>query len=175
MNDGIHEIDQQTDGLAELFKPESIDTSAVESAILSYTNVERSKVGLNSLVWDDRLAVIAREHSKDMAENNYFSHTNLRGENPTDRAIRNGYPIRKNLGGGWYSEGIGENIGKMPTGQVIGIGYVANDADSIARAQVDSWMESKGHRENILDSQYDRIGVGVAYDGLYYISTQTFW
>ena len=42
----------------------------------------------------------------------------------------------------------------MPTGNVAGIGYVANDADSIARAQVESWMQSPGHRKNILNAQF---------------------
>ena len=104
-----------------------------------------------------------------------FSHTNLDGDGPSERANRYGYDTHKELGGGWYTEGIGENIGKMPTGNVEGRGYVANDPDSIAKAQVDSWMNSQGHRENLLDPEYDRIGIGVAYDGLYYISTQDFW
>ena len=68
-----------------------------------------------------------------------------------------------------------ENIGKMPTGNVLGIGYVSDNADSIAKAQVESWMDSSGHRENILKPNYDRLGVGVGYDGTYYVSTQNFW
>lgn len=63
----------------------------------------------------------------------------------------------------------------MPTGNIIGIGYVSHDPDSIATAQVQSWMSSPGHRANILNPQYDRIGVGVAYDGFYYLSTQNFY
>ncbi len=63
----------------------------------------------------------------------------------------------------------------MPTGNVIGHGYVANDVKSVAEAQVQSWMESHSHRENILYPDYDRIGIGVAYNGsLYYLSTQDF-
>jgi len=110
-----------------------------------------------------------------MAENNFFSHVYQRGEDPTARAIRNGYNVHKELGGGWYSDGIAENIGKMVTGNVVGLGYVSNTAEAIGVAQVKSWMESPGHRANILDSQYDLIGIGVAYDGSsYYISTQNF-
>jgi len=89
--------------------------------------------------------------------------------------MRHGYSIRKDLGGGWYSEGIGENIGKMPTGNVEGHGYVSNDAESVAKAEVLSWMESPGHRENIVNPDYDKLGVGVAYDGQYYVCTQNFW
>jgi len=147
----------------------------VEQAVLRLTNDERIRNGLAPLAWDEHLAEVARDHSTDMAVHQFFSHTNLQGEGPTERADRHGYPVRKDLGGGWYSEGIGENLNMMPTGNVVGIGYVANDAESIARAQVDAWMESPGHRSNILNSEYSRIGVGVAYDGLYYYSTQNFW
>ena len=110
-----------------------------------------------------------------MVENDFFSHANLKGEDPTDRAIKSGYNVHKELGGGWFSEGVAENIGKMPPGSVQGVGYVNNDPESIAKAQVASWMTSPGHRANILDSQYSHLGVGVAYDGLYYVSTQNFY
>ena len=152
-----------------------IDVKEIEILILKYTNIERRNHGLDELVWDEKLVEIAREHSEDMANNDFFSHVNPNGESPTDRARRHGYGLYKDLGGGWYSEGIAENIGKMPTGNVLGIGYVSDDADSIAKAQVESWMGSSGHRENILKPHYDRLGVGVGYDGTYYISTQNFW
>ena len=63
----------------------------------------------------------------------------------------------------------------MPTGDVVGIGYVSNEPESITTAQINSWMDSSEHRANILNSQYDKIGVGVAYDGLHYIFTQDFY
>jgi len=154
--------------------PISDKTKEIEKATLKYTNIQRSQNNLNELKWDDKLADIARDHSLDQVKNNYFSHIDLNGGDPTDRAIKAGYNVHKELGGGWYSDGIAENIGKMPTGDVIGVGYVSSDPDSIAKAQVDSWMQSPGHRANILNSQYIIIGVGVAYDGLYYISTQNF-
>ncbi|OPY35344.1 MAG: Cysteine-rich secretory protein family protein [Methanoregula sp. PtaU1.Bin051] len=148
---------------------------AIEDAIFRYTNEERQKSQRSPLQYDRSLSAIARAHSTDMAQNDFFSHTNLKGEDPTDRATRSGYSVHKELGSGWYSEGIAENIGKMPTGNVVGIGYVSSDPDSIAKAQVNSWMTSPGHRSNILNSQYSRIGVGVSFDGMYYISTQNFW
>ena len=155
-------------------EPISDKTKEIEKLIFKYTNEERAKYGSKALEWDDKLADIAREHSLDMANNDFFSHVNQKGEDPTARAIRNSYNVHKELGGGWYSEGIGENIVKMPTGSVIGVGYVSSDPESIARAEVSSWMESPRHRENILNNQYDGIGVGVAYDGLYYVATQDF-
>jgi uncharacterized protein YkwD len=110
-----------------------------------------------------------------MAQNGFFSHTNPAGEDPTARAERHDYPTRKPLGGGAYQVGIAENIAKMPTGNVVGVGYVAPDAESVAQALVQSWMDSPGHRQNILSDKPDRIGVGVAYDGTYYLATQNFW
>jgi len=154
-------------------KPVSIDE--VEKAVLKYTNEERKSNGLNELTWDSQLGQIARTHSEDMVKNDFFDHINLKGEDPTDRAKKASFTRTKQLGGGWYSDGIAENIGKMPTGNVVGAGYVSNDADSIAKAQVESWMGSSGHRANILNEQYTHLGVGVAYDGLYYVATQNFW
>ncbi len=152
-----------------------------EKYIFDKTNERRRGNNLPNLVWDSNLANIARDHSLDMAQNNFFDHTNLRDEDPTARAIRQGYSVYKELGGGWYSEGIGENIGKMSTGNVrfsddfSNPTYVSNDPESIATALMRSWMFSPGHRGNILDSGYDKIGIGVAYDGEDYISTQNFW
>lgn len=152
-----------------------IDVREIEILIFNYTNIERKNHGLNELVWDEQLMIIAREHSEDMFNNSFFSHVNPKGEGPTDRARRHGYKLYKDLGGGWYSEGIAENIGKMPIGNVLGVGNVDDDADSIAKAQVKTWMNSIGHRENILNPNYDKMGIGVSYDGTYYISTQNFW
>jgi uncharacterized protein YkwD len=156
-------------------RPSGTITSEIELAILRLTNEERSSYGLRALIWDDALASVARDHSRDMAANDFFSHINPAGEDPTDRAERHGYPTTKSLGGGAYLVGIAENIAKMPTGHVEGIGYVAPDADSISIAIIQGWMDSPGHRENILSSKPDRIGVGVAYDGRYYLATQNFW
>jgi uncharacterized protein YkwD len=155
-------------------QPGAADPGTIEQTILLYTNQERQQQGLPVLAWDASLAAIARAHSTDMAEHGFFSHTNPAGQDPTARAVAAGYSVRRDLGGLRYSLGIGENIGKMPTGNVVGHGYVNNDPESIARATVQAWMESPGHRENILNAQYARIGIGVAYDGTYYFGTQDF-
>ena len=87
--------------------------------------------------------------------------------------MKGGHPIQKDFGS-WYVIGIAENIGSMPTGSVLGFGYVSSDSESIAKAHVQSWMTSQGHRENIL-GDYEVLGVGVAYDGVYYVATQNFF
>ena len=152
-----------------------MDTSAIGQYIVLSTNVERTSAGIAPLQWDADLAVVARSHSEDMAAYGYFSHVNPKGEDPKDRAVRMEYPVVKHLGGGRISTGIGENIGMMPTGNVADYGYVEEDAKAVAEAMVAMWMASPGHRENILEPGYDRIGVGVAYDGTSYIATQDFW
>lgn len=54
--------------------------------------------------------------------------------------------------------------------------YVNNNPESIARALITSWMNSPGHRANILSTRYSNLGVGTDYDGrLHYYSTQNFW
>jgi uncharacterized protein YkwD len=154
----------------------STSNQEIESYIIQYTNEERQNYGIIALIPHSCLTNIARAHSEDMADNHFFSHVNLRGQDPTQRGSVKGCPTSKPMGGGVTKIGIGENIGKMATGNVIGIGYVADNSQSIARAQVNSWMNSPGHRQNILDPSYSHIGVGTAKDSSgYYISTQDFW
>ncbi|MEM2512692.1 MAG: CAP domain-containing protein, partial [Candidatus Bathyarchaeia archaeon] len=122
-------------GIGRIISPPNI--TDIERAIFIYTNIERKKHGIKELIWDEKLSEIARTHSRDMAQNNFFSHINLNGEDPTARAKKYGYPIFKDLGNGLVRVGIAENIGKMTTGYISGIGWVYNDADSIAKAQVE--------------------------------------
>ena len=155
-------------------EPIADKTKEVERLIFYYTNQERQKYGVSLLSWNDSLADIAREHSLDMATNNFFEHDNPRGEDPTARARRHGFPVEVQLSKNVTQVGIAENIGMMPTGNVQGICRVGSDADSVAYAHVKSWMESPGHRTNILDPSSHIIGVGVAYSDGYYYATQDF-
>ncbi len=151
-SDLIANIEKQILGWWDETKPKVEFNSAtyeIENIVFNKVNEERRTQGLNALVWDSNLAEIARLHSLDMANRSYFSHENPEGEDPTMRAIRYGYNVHKELGNGWYSDGIGENIGMMPTGNVQGYGYVSSSND-IADAMMQSWMNSPGHRANIL-------------------------
>ena len=152
----------------------SSSTREIERAIFRHTNEERKSAGLSKLAWDSKLAEIARDHSADMVENDYFSHKNLKGESPTERAQRQNYPTRKSIGNNWYRIGISENIGKMPVGNVAGFRRVSDDANDIGRAHVESWMTSPGHKKNILEPDSSDLGVGCAQDGIYYVCTQNF-
>jgi len=108
-----------------------------ESEILGIVNDRRAENGCGDLARDSRLDTAARLHAEDMAENDYFDHTSQDGRTPTDRANAQG-----------YEGGVGENIA---------MGYP--DAESV----MEGWMNSEGHRANILNCGYDVIGIG-AYD-----------
>jgi len=128
--------------------------SSVEKEAFDLINKKRSDAGLEPLVWNEQLAALAREHSDDMAEFKYFSHKGTDGTMVDARADKLGII-------NWSA--IGENI-------AFNRGY--SDAASFA---VSCWMESPGHRQNILDKRWNQSGIGAAIlpDGTYYF-TQVF-
>jgi len=109
-----------------------------EAQVIDLINVERAKAGLSALSAQGQLGSAARLHSTDMACNNYFSHTGLDGSTIGDRAERQGY--------NWSS--VGENIAA---------GY------SSPESVVQGWMNSPGHKANILGADYTEIGIGYAF------------
>jgi len=111
------------------------DPSA-ESAVLVLVNAARTAAGCAPVTADPALAAVARAHSADMRDCDYFSHTRPEGLSPFDRAERAGVD---------YSRA--ENIA-----------YGQADAAAVMRA----WLESPGHRANILDCDLTKLGVGVA-------------
>lgn len=109
-----------------------------EAQVIDLINVERAKAGLSALSAQGQLGSAARLHSTDMACNNYFSHTGLDGSTIGYRAERQGY--------NWSS--VGENIAA---------GY------SSPESVVQGWMNSPGHKANILGADYTEIGIGYAF------------
>lgn len=159
-------------------KPE-IDIAALELEIHNLINNERQNHGLPSLQLDSKLSDIARAHSQDMAINNYFSHDNWVGQGPTERAAAAGYPTTKDFGS-YYVVGIGENIHKGWLYSQITYGWTTTYdwyiQSEIAYNAVNGWMNSPGHRENILSSTYDKEGIGIAISDDYAVyATQDFW
>ena len=133
-------------------------TRQVEQRILYYTNIERTNAGKPALKSDEQLAVIGRDHCVDMAARGFFNHINPDGETPSDRAIRHGYLVEKDFGT-YVRVGVGENIAMLSN--------YPGTPDELARFIVDAWMNSPGHRANIVDSNEQKftiIGIGVAYD-----------
>ncbi|GAA1798690.1 CAP domain-containing protein [Luedemannella flava] len=119
--------------------PPALDgNTGFEGTVLTLVNKERAKVGCASLTRDSRLAKAARAHSADMASRNYFDHTTPEGVTFDKRIINAGYR---------YSRAA-ENIA---AGQ------------SSPASVMDTWMNSSGHRANILNCKLKHLGVGLIY------------
>jgi len=135
----------------------------LEKKIHALVNAERVKHGLKTFKYSEKLSSIARAHSRDMAEKNFTSHINKEGLNPSDRAKKAGYNIIKKKTNG-YRKGVGENIHesymeKELNGVITPFLPPVNEA---AKRAVDGWMNSPGHRANILNPDYTFAGIGVA-------------
>lgn len=105
---------------------------------LAIINAERAAAGCGPLALNPKLTAAAQGHSEDMAARNYFSHTSLDGTSPSQRVTRAGYD--------WQM-----------TGENIAAGH-ATVAGVMQR-----WMDSDGHRANILNCSYTEVGIGHTY------------
>ena len=148
--------------------PRSLDRGSAEwvttlkFAIHQLVNFERQKSSLSVLSQDAKLAAIARAHSEDMALNDFFEHENLAGQTAADRGNDVGYRCFKDFGS-FYTEGISENTfqGWMYSSfNSRTRNYIT--LEDLAFRIVDGWMNSSGHRENILTETYvwEDIGIG---------------
>ncbi|WP_418909793.1 CAP domain-containing protein [Bacillus pinisoli] len=114
--------------------------SNFESKVIELTNAERRKNGLKDLTADTKLSDVAREKSNDMQKNNYFSHTSPTYGSPFD--MMRDFGVTYNT--------AGENIAQ---GQ--------RSPEEVVKA----WMNSEGHRKNILSDKFTHIGVGYNESG----------
>ena len=123
-------------------KVEQSAPSSEAEQVLNLVNAERSKAGLKPLKMSEELRSIANLKSRDMAENNYFDHTSK----------TYGTPFQMLQDFGVHYSAAGENIaaGQRTPEEVM-----------------NSWMNSSGHRANILNANFDTIGVGVYKGGKY--------
>lgn len=145
-----------------------LNRGEIERWVIEFTNEERVSAGLQPLRHDAAISDIARSHSEDMARLGLMSH-DIGGRDPTDRAMTAGYNCRAYRGDGSYSYGLSENVAEHPRVTLWmgrGTSYrpvnYDRDAEQAARGLVQGWMSSPGHRENILDRDSRRIGVGIA-------------
>ncbi|MFE0675112.1 CAP domain-containing protein [Streptomyces sp. NPDC058867] len=113
------------------------EEAAAAAQVLKLVNEERAKVGCSAVAANSALADLAAAFSQDMADRDFFDHTDPDGQSPWDRAAAAGIT---NLGG--------ENIAR-------------GQAD--AAAVMDAWMNSPGHRANILNCDFKTLGVGVQF------------
>lgn len=157
-------------------RPQEWYNDQINDLVLTYTNEERKKRNLGTLTRDESLDVVAREQSDDMAARDFFDHVNPDGEDPIDRADRHGYDQVKYLPDGRKFFGIGENIVKIPVGDVFRFGDINPDnPDQIAAVAVESFMNSISHKTTLLLPEFEVIGLGTAFDGKNYYITQNFF
>lgn len=130
-----------------------LNETKLEYLVHERINEIRARQGLSELAFDTDLREIARYHSEDMAENDYFSHDAPGGEGLGDRYHKFGYDCRIDVGER-YASGA-ENIYYYG---FKGLDYSTSD---IARFAVRSWMDSSGHRRNILGPHWRNEGIGV--------------
>jgi len=153
--------------LPAIKNPYTISTTALEQRVHDLINQERTAQGLSALDIDPALADVARAHSEDMAAQQYFAHVNPQGQDPTARGEAAGYICRK-IYGAYYTYGIAENLflNNLYSSATYYSNreteYTWNSPEEIAQTTVSGWMNSSGHRENILTPTYDRQGIGVA-------------
>lgn len=129
--------------------PDLTSVKTTEQQIVTMVNSERANVGLSPLKLNWQLSRVARYKSQDMIDENYFSHTSPTYSSP--------FVMMTNFGIQYSS--AGENIAYgQPT----------------ATAVMTAWMNSAGHKANILNSDYTEIGVGLAKnsDGTCYWTQQ---
>lgn len=128
----------------------------VEQAIYNKVNEERAKAGVQGLSYNTTMEKYARIKSQDMGDKNYFSHTDLNGNNITTQMKADGVTYNA-----W-----GENIAY--------IGGIT-DPTALANQFMTNWMNSEGHKKNILSTNFDSIGVGVYKIGNKVYATQEFY
>ena len=155
--------------------PPEITTAELERQIHQQINRVRQSHGLSQLDRDELLAAVARKHSSDMASYHFFSHMNLQGEGPVERAKNLGWNKKKQQGSNTWVIGPGENIfmnqlyGKVVTttqnGVTVKKEYLWKTQEEIVQSTVQGWMDSPPHRKNILSPKYDQQGIGVAISG----------
>ncbi|MEV7520727.1 CAP domain-containing protein [Streptomyces sp. NPDC091371] len=128
-------------------KPSAPAPSGSAAQVLALVNQERAAAGCPALSLNAKLTKAAQDHSADMAAHSNMSHTGSDGSDAGQRITRAGYA--------WSS--YGENVA---------YGY------STAEKVMEGWMNSPGHRQNILNCSFKEIGIGLAQPGYYW--TQDF-
>jgi uncharacterized protein YkwD len=145
---GVPSAAMASQSAAPAGSPSATSAAATDQQeVVDLVNSERSKAGCEPLTVNEKLTKAAQDHSEDMAAHSNMSHTGSDGSSPGDRIERAGYS--------WSS--YGENVA---------YGY-----DS-PKSVMEGWMNSSGHKANILNCDFKEIGVGLAQPGNYW--TQDF-
>lgn len=117
-----------------------VDTESAKE-MFSLVNKERNKLGIAELIWNEKIAKISQNYATYMWENHYFGHIALDGKDVGDRLKE----------GKINYSAAGENLALAPT----------------AISAEGGLMNSQGHRDNILNTKFEKIGIGVVDNGIY--------
>lgn len=132
----------ETQSIPLEFTQSQLETdNAAETKMFELVNQERLKFDVKPLIWQENLAAVGRTHSQDMFERGYFSHYSPEGKDVGDRLTEDGIDY----------QAAGENLALAP---------------DVSRAH-SGLMASVGHRRNILDANFNKIGIGVIDGGVY--------
>jgi len=141
--------------------PKGVNISELEKDTFALINQERIRYGLSPVIWSEQIAEVARNHSEDMAVNNFFAHQNLQGKNVDDRLHE--------AGASFFSCGeilFMQNRIKSET-IIFPIPYSFKDyktQSELAKVAVDGWMASPGHKAIILTPGFSGAGIGICVD-----------
>ena len=148
--------------IGALDEPETPKVSEIEGEIHDLVNLQREANGLHPLESHDGIRNVALSHSQDMSERDFYSHISPDGVGPDERLRESGIYC------GPTGEFVGENIHIVPLNERIegyhGDTIVLETSSDIAQYVVGSWMDSEGHRDNILHPDFRLQGVGVYID-----------
>jgi uncharacterized protein YkwD len=163
---------------AQVIPKPSVRVQDLEQRIHILINSERKARGFSGIGWDDRLARIARKHSKDMASRSFFSHESPEGKDFSFRYQEQGYTCSIRTGTiihmGAENIALGHLYRSIRTVNSV-VSYDWYTIDQIAQKTVQGWMNSPGHRRNILTPHWQNEGIGISFapDGAVYV-TQNF-
>jgi len=157
----VSDLDEAIDGQFS-----DLNESQAEKLIHQKVNEERSERGLERLEYSQKLEEIAKYHSNDMVERNYYAHKGPNGESMSNRYEKFNYNCRVSEGGftdRYYTgaENIDKTFWRQNLASSTGISYIDNEK-KLAEHVVSQWMNSQGHRENILKPYWNYEGIGVS-------------
>lgn len=131
---------------------QSPSTAEMEAQVREQINAIRQQQGLEPLSHNEKLAQVARTYSQRMAEQGFFDHVGPEGDTLVDRV---------NSAGVFYLV-VGENL------------FMGTNLPQPVSMAVQGWMDSPGHRDNILRQDYRETGIGIWQQGNTYYFTQLF-
>lgn len=169
--------------------PPPLDTAALRDTLHRQINEARQRHGRDALAFDRSLERLANNHSRDMAANDYFSHTSRQGEDVNDRASRLELsPCSHRLNERAEAKGFGENLftttryasyrdihwEEGDESKHVARQYDWKSAATLAQETVEAWMESPSHRATLLTPFFNAHGLGISTtdDGLRLYITQ---